>query len=129
MKATGTSLSAVAMLLVGVANPAAALSPLHSGGERTHVPCRKGALIRAIEAANAHGGTLALARHCTYDLTTPYAGVDGLPVITKRITINGNGATIQRNASAALAFRIFDVAGPRGNLTVKDLTIQGGKLT
>lgn len=49
-------------------------------------------------------------------------GDTGLPVISSEITIEGHGATIQRD-SVAPDFRILHV---RGNLTLKETTISGG---
>jgi predicted outer membrane repeat protein len=87
-------------------------------------------LITAINAANASPGpsTINLSG-CTYTLTTAAAttdgtGADGLPVITGMLTIDGNGATIARDSSAA-PFRIVHVAGG-AMVTVSGLTISGG---
>ncbi|WP_073779447.1 hypothetical protein [Streptomyces sp. MJM1172] len=81
------------------------------------MPCSTPSLISAIRTANdGDDSRLILAPHCTYHLTTAYAGQDGLSAITKRITVLGNGATIQRDPSASGSFRILDVAsgGNRG---------------
>jgi hypothetical protein len=92
------------------------------------VPCNSAALINAITAANSHGGgTINLARGCTYHLTAanntnPMLGGNGLPVISSRITINGFRTTIAGNNTS---FRIFFVSGT-GNLTLQGLTITGG---
>src|SRR5689334_9859299 len=88
------------------------------------VPCSPAALIAAITAANtAGGGTINLAAGCTYRLTSADNGENGLPVITTRIGVNGNGATIAGNSSD---FRIFEVDGPGGNLSLQNVTITGG---
>jgi hypothetical protein len=105
-----------AILLAGLvlAGPAAQASTWRT------VPCRSGALIRAINRANSDGGaTLNLAPFCTYYLrtennTVPMLGSNGLPVITSRITLNGFRTTIAGNGSN---FRIFMVAST-GNLTL-----------
>ncbi|WP_423834421.1 right-handed parallel beta-helix repeat-containing protein [Streptomyces manipurensis] len=90
---------------------------------------RHSPLISAIQAANSSNDTrLRLASQCTCHLTTAYAGQDGLPAITKRITVLGNGATIQRDPSASGPFRILDVASG-GNLEVRKLTVKGGSIT
>lgn len=56
-------------------------------------------------------------------------GPNGLPSITSKIIINGNGATIERSRAASIpAFRIFRVAG-KGELTLEKLNINNGKIT
>lgn len=100
-------------------------------------------LIVAINTANANGvpDTINLAPGGIYTLTAvdnTSAGYDGgsgtgLPIITSQITINGNGATIQRSSAAGTsAFRIFFIEGPfrggSGNLTLDGVTIRGGGL-
>src|SRR5215475_2365226 len=86
-------------------------------------------LIAAINAANTGGGgTIALAAGCTYRLTAAdnngALGPNGLPVITSAITIKGAGATIARRS--AQPFRILEVDGPGGYLTLQNLKITGG---
>jgi hypothetical protein len=54
-------------------------------------------------------------------------GPTGLPVISSDITIEGNGATIERDSGAAYQFRIFAVG--YGDLTLNDATITGGRAT
>ena len=79
-----------ALLLAGLLTAAPAQAA--AGGS---VPCSSGALIAAINAANAAGGgTINLAPGCTYPLTSADNGENGLPVVTTRIGVNGNGATI-----------------------------------
>lgn len=52
--------------------------------------------------------------------------VNGLPIITSNITINGNGAIIERwNTIWVYAFRIFEVA-PDGTLTLNNVTVRNG---
>ena len=82
-------------------------------------------LVAAINAANAAGGgIISLAGGCTYTLTAPNNGVDGLPVVTSSVTINGNGSTIARSQAPGTAiFRIFD---NDGNLTLNGLMVTGG---
>src|SRR5207302_502148 len=64
----------------------------------------------------------------SYTLRQPdnsWAGPTGLPVVTgKTLTIEGNGATIQRGSG--VSFRLFAVAGgfdglPAGHLVLRDL--------
>jgi hypothetical protein len=51
-------------------------------------------------------------------------GPTGLPLITSRITIEGNGATIARQANAS-PLRLLTVANS-GNLTLQSVTLSGG---
>lgn len=91
-------------------------------------------LIKAINDANAKPGAdvINLAQGSTYNLTTVnnvanWEGQNGLPVIKSgsTITINGNGATIQRSsAEGTPAFRLFY---NYGDLTLNGVTIKGGK--
>ncbi|MGQ0619172.1 MAG: choice-of-anchor Q domain-containing protein [Panacagrimonas sp.] len=53
-------------------------------------------------------------------------GPTGLPVINTNITIEGNGSTIRRDASAP-SFRIFAVVAP-GNLSLQQTTVSQGRL-
>ena len=92
--------------------------------EEKKVPCDADRLIAAIVQANAdRGARLQLEPKCTYTLTA-IQDDNGLPVITQRISIEGNGATIVRAANAE-AFRIFNVAFG-GDLKLRDLTVKGG---
>ncbi len=92
-------------------------------------------LIAAINAANANpdADTINLATGGTYNLTAVdnterYYGPNGLPVINSPITINGNGATIQRSSAAGTPeFRIFIISNGLSQLTLNGLTIAGGK--
>ena len=105
----------------------------------TTVDCNVPDLIASINNANANPApsTLDLAAGCTYTLTaidntasssfggsTFDYGDNGLPQITTPITINGNNATIVRDAGA-LPFRIFFITDT-GDLTINDLTLQNG---
>ena len=110
-------------------------------------------LVAAINAANSSGGgTIGLVQGCTYTLSaanntgtitmpgnpnpvTITWGI-GLPVIKSKITIDGSGGDNQQqgqsdSSGATIAgngkdFAIFEVDGPGGNLTLKDLTITKG---
>ena len=89
------------------------------------VPCNSPALIAAINAANtAGGGAINLAPRCHYRLTAPVSNGtgDGLPPVTTRIAVNGNGATIDGKG----AVRVFEVDSPGGNLSLNNVTITGG---
>jgi hypothetical protein len=108
---------------------AAASSGAAPPAPSTEVPCSTTALVAAVNAANtAGGGSLRLAGHCTYQLTVanntnPHTGATGLPVITTQISIDGHGATIAGNNTS---FRIFQISGPDGNLSLKNLTLTHG---
>ncbi len=81
-------------------------------------------------AAGDPGGadTINLPANGTFTLDTVHTydevGDIGLPWIRTAMTINGNGATIQRNSNAP-DFRIMAV-GKLGNLTLNNATIRGG---
>ncbi|MEU2162984.1 hypothetical protein QRN89_14130 [Streptomyces chengbuensis] len=96
------------------------------------VPCSVPHLLTAIRAANGTAApeTLRLAPGCTYRLTAganPFHPVNGLPVVTGTLTVDGQGATITRAATAP-RFRILLVART-GRLTMYDTTISGGSAT
>jgi hypothetical protein len=102
------------------------------------VPCGDvAALTLAINDANATtaADTIVIANGpCTFTLTSPAAlaannNNTGLPIITRPLTILGNGATIQRASSAAQDFRLLLVNGPAAHLDVRDLSIVGGRLS
>lgn len=87
-----------------------------------------------IEAINSAGATpeadvISLAAGARYTLTAvnnTEHGPTGLPVVAagSPVTIRGNGATIERGASAP-AFRLLDVSAG-ATLTLENLTLQGG---
>jgi hypothetical protein len=90
-------------------------------------------LIADINAANAAGGsnTITLVAGKTFTLTkvdNTTDGATGLPVIAggDKLTIVGNGDTIERNtASGTKEFRLFDVTDG-ASLSLSSLTLQGG---
>ena len=137
------ALAAVAALVVGA-------GALPSSAVTIPVPCSASTLVAAIEAANADPSldTIALAPDCVYSFSAPYTsastnydnwyGPSALPAIGSPITIEGNGATIERS-SASVPFRLlfvgadpadadtFQYATPgAGILTLRDLTLKGG---
>ncbi|HTU21448.1 MAG TPA: Ig-like domain-containing protein [Gemmataceae bacterium] len=103
-------------------------------------------LIADIEAANASGlATTINLTQSTYDFTSANnntLGPNALPAITGNITINGNGAVLERDPSLGQnnAFRLLYVSGgevattkggqstgqPVGSLTLNNLTLEGG---
>ena len=93
-----------------------------------NVPCSTAALVAAINSANTSltPTTLVLARPCTYSISAPAAVGDGLPVITRNITLQGGTNTvIRRSPFTILPFRILDVA-TSGTLTVDRISILNG---
>lgn len=105
------------------------------------IPCGDiSALITAINTANTNNqpDTIALAAGCTYTLNAvhnTFGGSNGLPVIdidssnpANSLTINGNGATIER-AAGSLPFRFLYINGTFANrveVTINDLTFRNG---
>ncbi len=96
----------------------------------TPVPCDVGALIAAIDTANASPDpdVIELDTGCDYVLPGPadYAdGSNGLPSITSPVTLTGDGATILREDDDPDLFRILHV-GAGGELVLSGVTLQGG---
>jgi predicted outer membrane repeat protein len=105
----------------------------------TSVPCDTASLVSAIDTANNTygGGTLSLAPGCTYTLTIAnnndlHHGYNAFPVITGKVIIHGNGATIERSTSLqcsstarANCFRFFFVKRP-GRMWIDSLTFRNG---
>src|SRR5215207_4169065 len=105
-------------------------------------------LVNAINLANTNAGpdVVSMGTGCRYTLTgaanNNWYGPNGLPAISSEITIEGNGATIDRDTAvnANVRFRYFfvgaDPANPStagyvtpgpGRLTLRDLTLEGGR--
>lgn len=94
----------------------AALVPVAARAATFNIPNGDVAgLIAALNTANGNGeaDTINLAASGTYTLmavdnTSAYRGPNGLPAIASQITINGNGASIQRSSVAGTPdFRIL----------------------
>jgi hypothetical protein len=120
-------------VVAGAAGALAALGGLAAaqpalGAAAAAVPCSVPGLISAITAADsAGGGTITLARGCTYTLTAVNNSTDGptgLPFITGKITVQGNGATITRSTTAK-PFRLFAVAAG-GSLSLNSVRLSNG---
>jgi predicted outer membrane repeat protein len=99
-----------------------AADPLSARGAVTvpavTVPCGVSALAAALGNASA-GETLTLATRCDYRLTA------GLPTVSQDLTIDGNGATLERSyAPGTPAFTILTITG--GSVTIDDLEIRNG---
>ena len=84
----------------------------------THADCTAGSAADVIILA---AGTYSVANSYA-----SYSGGTGLPQITSTITIEGNGATIDR--SGAAVYRLFAVSST-GNLTLNDLMLTDGAMT
>ncbi len=87
----------------------------------THADCAASGIYGddVIELANA-----------TYTIDDgPYAadGDNGLPSITDTVTIEANGAIVERNAAANDDFRIFRVSGTGVTFTLNDATVRNGR--
>lgn len=78
----------------------------------THLDCSAGNGKDTIELRNR-----------IHLLTGPYAGENGLPVVTSAITVAGNGATIEWPEGTP-PFTVFEVANS-GDLTLDETTIIG----
>ncbi|MFJ3964366.1 hypothetical protein [Streptomyces sp. NPDC090036] len=96
------------------------------------IPCDVTALNNAIIAANNNTGphTIRLAPRCVYNVLTPAStgglGPNALPLITGTVTLLGNKTTIRRDPDATEGFRIAEVDGPDGRLTIEGVTATGG---
>lgn len=114
------------------------------GGVLSSVNIPAGDVAALIAAINNSSISVINLTSSTYTLTTFAAGTDtfafpggffygktGLPYITRTLTINGNGATIQGAANPANPFRLFlvdgNTTGATGNLTLNNLTLTGGR--
>ena len=93
------------------------------------------ALKSAITTANSNGqdDTIELAVKGSYTLTARDNRINGLPQIGpdggKKLTIQGNGATIQRsNAGGTPKFRIFSI-NSGADVTISFLAIANGNIT
>jgi predicted outer membrane repeat protein len=91
-------------------------------------------LIGEINVANVRSGptTIVLTAE-EYVLTEPVPddgsstiGSIGLPMVVSNITIEGNGATIRRDANTTKEFRIFTVGSP-GELHLDSVTVSNGR--
>ncbi|HWM35584.1 MAG TPA: hypothetical protein VNS49_00500 [Streptomyces sp.] len=95
----------------------------------TRVPCNDVAALRAaITQANTGGGSIVLAPRCVYNLSQPDNPDDGLPEITGKVRISGDGTAIQRGTNAPASFRVFHVK-QGGSLSLKSVSVRGGETT
>lgn len=139
------SLPLSALLLHCAAEPPAPekREQVRSGIAVTLSDCQASSLVSALTMAAVPGThTITLKAGCTYSLTAPnnwWYGPNALPPISSNVTIEGNGAIIER-ASTAPKMRLLFVAGPptptpavgdpwglaRGTLTLRNATLRGG---
>ncbi len=124
------SLAGVALLSALGAQPALAAT-INVGGQctlaRAIVSANNDASPRGFCTPGSGADRIVLPRNSTVTLTTVNNvsfGPTGLPTIRTVMTIDGNGSTIRRGASAP-DFRILAVA-PYGNLRLQEATISGG---
>ena len=116
---------AVLIVALGIAQPVGAALFTCASGD---VAC----LIVSINTANANGEVNLIRLDAgTYTLTAVDNNTDGsngLPSITRPLTIGGNGSgnTIIERGASAPEFRVFHV-GQSGSLNLEDLTVRGGR--
>ncbi|HMV46696.1 MAG TPA: LamG domain-containing protein [Blastocatellia bacterium] len=79
----------------------------------------------ALLKAATTGDVIELQAGATYKATYAVLSQTAYPQINAKISINGRGAVIERDAAAPL-FRFFEVAGG-GELTLESLTLRNGK--
>jgi len=96
-----------------------------------HVVCDDFELIKAINRANIYSDTtrLILEPDCTYPMKSQdntYGGHGGnaLPVVTTKIVIEGNNASLVRSPGSP-NFRFFFITDS-GNLRLEDITLEDG---
>lgn len=117
-------ITTLALLLIGGSASVAHAATINVG-------CNADELIAAINTANADpGSTLHLAEGCLYKLqavdNTGVNGANGLPQIGTTMTINGNGATIQREPYDEIPhFRILQV-NQDATLHLSNVTLRNG---
>jgi hypothetical protein len=78
----------------------------------------------------AYGADVIELANATYTLPDgPFAadGDNGLPSITGPLTINANGAIIERDANAATDFRIFHIAAGAQSFALNNATVRNGR--
>lgn len=98
------------------------------------IDCSVPDLIAGVNQVKAAGGgTINLAPGCAYTFTAPDNDGDGgnaLPALAEvpgAVTINGNGAILQRSAADGTpAFRILQLGPGNANVTINNVTIANG---
>lgn len=80
-------------------------------------------------AAGSGADTIVLPTNALLTYTQSFGGSgqqNALPVISSAITIEGNGSTLQRAATASTGFRLLTVSGSGATLTLRQATVRGG---
>src|SRR3989440_354527 len=93
------------------------------------VPCNAAALVTAIAAVSASGGTVTLTAGCTYTMTAVDNSADGPNAFadsTGSVTIVGNGATITRSTAGGTPDFRFFIVDDNGSLDISNVTLSNG---
>lgn len=129
------------LALCGVAacTPQPEIQALRRGLDVTLNSCEASELVAELRAALQSGqaSTIRLRAGCRYQVSSVdnyWYGPNGLPAISGIITIEGNGASIERSPDVVSPFRLFYVAGAptpstaitAGSLTLRNLQLYGG---
>ncbi|MFG3474370.1 hypothetical protein ACGF3K_03745 [Streptomyces sp. NPDC047980] len=123
MRIVASAGGAVALALAVVPMTPVQAASLNPDNGNDRIACSTSALTNAIDGVlGADGGTIELARDCRYVLTS------ALPTIDEPVTLRGGkGTSIERSVAAGTPqFRIFEVGGSAGFLTLDDLTVKNG---
>lgn len=118
--------------LIGLSAQAATI-PVSTSAASSSTECT---LVDAIVAANTDSAVgacpagsgadvITLLAGSVIRFTSPYTAVTALPAVSSAITIEGQGATVQRDPTAATEFRLLSVVSG-GDLTLRKLTLRGG---
>jgi uncharacterized repeat protein (TIGR01451 family) len=78
----------------------------------------------AVGGCSAGSGTDTILLTSDVSLTTADNGINGLPIVTTKMAINGQGHTISGNSTT---FRILQIAAT-GDLTLENVILEGGKV-
>ncbi len=118
------------LMFVGVLSLALALTPRSALAATINVACGDIPGLKAAITSSSPGDTVSLAAGCTYTLTTVdnsdgSFGPNGLPLINKVLTIEGNGSTIAN--AGVFQFRFFDL-GAAANVTLNRVTLSNGNV-
>lgn len=124
--------TAIGLGLIGLSAQAATI-PVSTSAASSSTECT---LVDALVAANTDSAVgacpagsgadvITLLAGSVIRFTSPYTAVTALPAVSSAITIEGQGATVQRDPTAATEFRLLSVVSG-GDLTLRKLTLRGG---